>query len=113
MKQQQLVVRRNSVADIWPSDEAACQSSHSYDSVARLTMVLTGPQRTEQPADVGRQGPTFLSLAAAIGLFLAFASVLIGTSYLSGLLLERIRSLPQYNRPQAQYSDVWKWQGHR
>lgn len=113
MKQHQLEMRRNSIADISPSDEGACQSSHSYDPVARLTIVLTWPQRAEQAVDVGKQGPTFFYLSTAIGLILAFASVLLGTCYLSGLMLERVQSLPHYNQPQAQYSDVGKWQGHR
>ena len=75
-------------------------------------MLLTWPQphRATGRRGEGSESITFFSLAAAI---LAFVIVLLGTSYLSGVLLERIQSLPHCNQPQAQYSDVWKWQGHR
>jgi hypothetical protein len=75
-------------------------------------MVLTWPQPHRA---TGRRGPereahTFFCLAAAIGLLLTFAIVLLGTISLSGALLDKIWSLPHYNKPQAQYSDLGKWQ---
>jgi hypothetical protein len=112
---QHLVVKQSSVADVWPPEEASWQRSHSHKPVARLTMVLTWPQPHNESSrrGVGSEIPTFFTLAATIGFLLAFAIVLMGTNYLDGVLLARIQSLPHYNQPQAQYSDLGKWQGHR
>lgn len=115
MNQHHLVVKQSSVADLWATEEADWQRSHSYKPVARLTMVLTWPRlhRATSRCGVESETPTFFTLAAVVGLLLAFAIVLLGTGYLSGVLVQRIRSLPHYNQPQAQYSDVGKWQGDR
>jgi len=113
---QHLVVMQSSVADVRPLDEASWQCHPSHKPVARLTMVLTWPQpqRAKCGRGAGSETSTFFSLAAAIGGFLlAFAIVSLGSSYLSGVLIKRIQSLPPYTQPQAQYSDLWKWQGHR
>ena len=77
-------------------------------------MVLACPQprRATGRHELGRKATTFAFLATAIGLLIAFSIVLLGTSYLSGALVEKIQSLPHYNQPQAQYSDLGKWQGH-
>jgi len=115
MKQHHLVVKQSSVADVRPLDEVSWPSPAGHKPVARLTMVLTWPHpyRATKERAVRREAPTFLSLVAVIGFLLAFAIVVLGTISLSGALLEKIRSLPRYNQPQAPYSDVWNWQGHR
>ena len=116
MNRHHLVVKQGSVADVWQLGEASWQSPQSHKPVARLTMVLTlpQPQRVKRGRGAGSETITFFSLAAAIGGFLlAFAIVFLGSSYLSGVLIKRIQSLPPYNQPQAQYSDVWRWQKHR
>jgi hypothetical protein len=112
---QHLVVKQSSLTDVWLPNQVSWQKPHCDEPVARLTMVLTRPQPHGATARcaTGRQAPTFFSLAAATGLLLAFASVVLGTIYLSGVLLENIQNPPHYNQPQAQYSDVGKWQGHR
>jgi len=114
MTQHRLVVKPNSVADVWPRNEASWRSQ-SHKPVARLTILLTCPQprtvkkhRAEESESV-----TFFSLAAVIGFLIAVAIVFLGVSYLSNVLLDRIQHLPHYSQPQAQYSDLWKWQGHR
>ena len=112
---QHLVVKQSSVADVRLLDEVSWPSLPSHKPVARLTMVLTWPQphREHRERGVRREASTFLCLVGVIGLLLAFATVVLGTISLSGALLEKIRSLPRYNQPQAQYSDLWKWQGRR
>jgi len=113
---QHLVVKQSSVADVRLLDEVSWPSLPSHKPVARLTMVLTWPQpqRVKRGRGARSETITFFSLAAAIGGFLlAFAIVFLGSSYLSGVLIKRIHSLPPYNQPQAQYSDVWRWQKHR
>ena len=114
MKQHHLVVKPRSVAEVWPLDEASWRSQ-SHKPVARLTILLTCPQprtvkgrRAEESESV-----TFFSLAAVIGFFIAVTIVFLGVSYLSNVLLDRIQHLPHYSQPQAQYSDLWKFQGHR
>ncbi len=115
MNRDHLVVKQSSVTNVWQSDAASWQFPQSHTPVARLSMVLAGlhPRRATGRRGVGRKATTFFSLAAGVGALLVFAIVLLGTIYLSGVLLERIQSLQHYNQPQVQYSDVWKWQGHR
>jgi len=111
---QHLVVKQSSVADVRLLDEVSWPIPPSHKPVARLTMVLTWPQPHRATSRRGARSDaiTFFSLAT-IGFLFAFAIVLLGTSYLSGLLLQRIQNLQRYNQPQAQYSDLGKWQGHR
>jgi hypothetical protein len=45
--------------------------------------------------------------------FLGAVTVFMATNYVSGLLMQEMLHMRQYNQPRAQYSDVWKWQGHR
>jgi hypothetical protein len=45
-----------------------------------------------------------------VALLLATASTLMGTIYLSGLLMQSMQHLQRRNEPHAHYSDVWKWQ---
>ena len=112
---QHLVVKQKSVADVWPLDEARWRSLTSHQSVARLTIVLAWPQPYKATSRRGteREAATLFSLVTVIGLLLAFAIAVLGTISLYGALLEQVRSLPHYNHPRAQYSDVGKWQGHR
>jgi len=109
---QHVVVKQSSVADAWSVDDASRQT---HKPVARLTILLTCPQsRRAKGRRVRRsQGDTFFSLAAVTGFLVAVAIVFLGVSYLSSVLLETIQSLPHYNQPQAQYSDLGKCQGHR
>jgi len=113
MKQRQLVLKQSSVADVWPLDSARWQSPQNYTPVIRVTMELAWPQqqKAKRRRTTKSQALTFLSLAA--GFFLAFAIVFLGSSYLSSVLIKRIQSLPPYNQPQAQYSDVWRWRKNR
>ena len=115
MNQHHLVVQQSLVADVWPLDEASRQRPRSHKPVARLTMVLTLPQpyRATSRRAVGGEAPIFFSIAAAMGFLLAVVIVVLGTISLSGALVEKVRTLPHYNQPQAQYSDLGKWLGHR
>ena len=112
---QYLVVKQSSVADIWPLGQDSWQGRPNHKPVARLTMMLTCPQphAATTRRGVRREGLAFFSLVATLGLLLAFAMLVLGTIFLSGALLQKIRSSPHYNQPQAQYSDLGKWQGHR
>ena len=109
MNQQVLVVKQNLVTEARLPDEARWKEPQHHKPVARLTMVLTWRQPHHSVGGGGerRQAIKFYSLVT-IGFLLVFTIVLTGTSYLSGLLVQRIQSLPHYNQPQAQYSNLWK-----
>jgi hypothetical protein len=74
-----------------------------------MLLTLPQPQRVKRGRGAESETITFFSLAAVIGGFLlAFGIVFLGSSYLDGVLIKRIQSLPPYDQPQAQYSDVWR-----
>ena len=112
MNQHRLVVKQSSVTDLWRLGDTGWQSSHSHKPVARLTMVVAWSQarRTMRRSGAGSEAINFFSLAAAIGFFAL--AMFLGGGYLSDVLLIKTQSLQFYNQPQAQYSDVWRWQKH-
>jgi len=90
-----------------------CPSTHQ--PIARLRIAAVWGHRLEprrrRPAE--SKTTTLACVAAIVAALLVAVGVLLGTIYLSGLLIQRLQELRRYGQPQAQYSDVWKWQQHR
>jgi hypothetical protein len=109
-----LVLKQRSIADVCQPAETTWQCTHGTP-VARLTMVLAWPQpRRAKDRPLPESNATKFSVAmAGFAVLLMFAIALLGTMYARAILLEEGLSSQHYNQPQVQYSDVWKWQGHR
>ena len=92
--------------------EIACTSwqfSQSHRPVAQFTMVFQSRRTQRTPRKPSLEGKASIVplLGAGAAVVISFLIVWLGTSYLYGMLLEKIQNL-QYNQAQAQYSDVWK-----
>ena len=89
-----------------------CPISHT--PIATLRLEVAWPHRPKRHEIRNlRRSKTNAVLALTAVVLLAAAGMIVATVYLSGLLMQRIQHLQRYNEPRAQYSDVWRWQGHR
>jgi hypothetical protein len=120
-----MIVRRSVLAVVQslgpnPSElsDATCGCPMTHTPVASLRLAVTWPDTPKQHAGrnqcESRVVTAIFPLAVLVLVFLAAAATAVGTSYLSGVLVQRIQQFHQFNEPRAQYSDVWNWQrAHR
>lgn len=89
-----------------------CPMTHRPVATLRLEVAWPhSPKRHGRGNLCGNKTTAVLVLTAVL---LATAGTFATTTYVCGLLMERVQHLQQhYYEPRAQYSDLWKWQGHR
>jgi hypothetical protein len=91
-----------------------CPQSH--EPVATLTIELASlrrPQPSKHRSQKNRGTSALVTGAVMVIMLLAAAGVFLAMTYLSGQLMKEMQRVQQNYQPHAQYSDVWKWQGHR
>ena len=94
------------------SDAIGCPMTHTPIATLRLAVSWRHMSKRHRRRILrGSKATAVLAFTAVV--LLAAAGTFVATIYLSGLLMQRIQHLQRYNEPRAQYSDVWKWQGHR
>lgn len=107
MNQRRLAVKRSSIADAFHPDEVGWHGVQHHAAVEHPKLVLVVPQRRDVSDRIGaeRRAAVLLFVVAGFGVLLTFAGVLLWTTYSYGAFLENLRQ-QNYNRPQAQYSDI-------
>ena len=113
VKRSIFAVKQSSVADaseltgaIWK-----CPATHTPIATLRVAITWTRRPNRDRGRTLGGSKATAVAwFAAVVALLLATASTLMGTIYLSGLLMQSMQHLQRRNEPHAHYSDVWKWQ---
>lgn len=91
-----------------------CPMTHRPIASLRLAVAWQhSPKRHGDRDQRGRKMTAIFPLAVMVMVLAAAAGTFAATVYFSGLLMQRIQHLQRYNEPRAQYSDIWKWQGHR
>jgi NADH:ubiquinone oxidoreductase subunit 5 (subunit L)/multisubunit Na+/H+ antiporter MnhA subunit len=97
-----------------PDAILGCPMTHT--PIATLRLVVAWPHKPKRHGNRNlRESKTTASFPlAVIVILLAAAGTFVATTYLSGLLMQRVQHLQQhFNEPRAQYCDVWNWQRHR
>jgi hypothetical protein len=90
-----------------------CPMTHTPIATLRLEVAWS-----HSPNPPGSRYPhgskTIAVLALTVVALLAAAGTSVATTYISGVLMQRIQHLQHdFYEPRAQYSDVWKWQSRR
>lgn len=91
-----------------------CPMTHT--PIATLRLAVSWPHTPKRPRSRSLRGSKTnanLLFAVMVVVLLAAAGMFVATTYLSGLLMQRIQHVQRDNEPRAQYSDVWNWQGRR
>lgn len=91
---------------------ARCPRSHQ--PVATLTIELASvrrPQPTKDRSRKSRGTSALVTGAVIVSVLLAAAGVFLGTTYLSGQLMQEMQRVQRSYQPQAQYSDIRDWEG--
>ena len=114
VKQSFLAVMPRSGANTPELPDAILGCPMTYTPIATLRLDVTWPHSPKRHENRNLRGKKTTAVLALTALLLATAGTFAGTSYLSGLLMQRIQHLQEhYYEPHAQYSDVWKWKGRR
>lgn len=116
VKQRVFAVTQSSGATTPESSDDTWGCPMTHAPIATLRLAVAWPDRPKRHGERelrGRQVTAIFPLAVIAVLLLAAAGTFTATTYFSGLLMQRIQRLQRDNEPHAQYSDIWKWQGHR
>lgn len=106
-------MKRRSRAEVCELSSASWQGPATYTPIARLRIAVeweAQPGHNRGRSLGGRTTTPFTPFAVVIAVLLTAAGTFMATIYLSGLLMQSMQHLQQYNELRAQYSDVWKWQ---
>jgi len=112
MSHHSFTIVQSTFAEAEPSDGLwKCPPSHT--PIARLTVALAWKRPDESKARSKKERKIFASaVCTAVILVPLVASAVLATTYLCGLLAQKVQQLQQYNRPQASYSDASKYASH-
>jgi|SRR5579872_982531 len=116
VKQSVFAATQSSLGDTTEVSDASW-SSMTHTPIATLRLAVAWPESPKRQGGRNLHGSkttAIISLAVIAVVLLAASGTFVATTYLSGLLMQRIQHVQQhYNEPHAQYSDVWNWQAHR
>jgi hypothetical protein len=96
--------------------DAGSRCPESHKPLATLTIEwawLRQPPPAKDRSRKNRGTSALVTGAVMVIMLLAAGGVFLAMTYLSGQLMKEMQRVQQNYQPQAQYSDVWKWQGHR
>lgn len=115
VKQSVFAMTLSSGANTPESSHAAwgCPMTHTPIATLKLGVAWRDSPKRRRGRNLHGSKATAIFPLAVIAVVLLSAGTFVGTSYLRGLLMQRIQLLQRCNEPRAQYSDVWNWQGHR
>ena len=112
MKQSVFAVTQRSGANTPELSDAMSGCPITHTPIATLRLAVEWPHRPKSHGRTVCANKTSAVFVLA-AILLVTAGVFVATTYLCGLLMERVQNLQHYKQPQAQYSDVWNWQGRR
>ena len=92
------------------------QCPRTHNPVATLTIEVAWLRQAQPQRDLSlknHERSALLTSVVVVFVLQAAVTVFMATNYVSGRLMQEMLRMRQDNQPRAQYSDVWKWQGHR
>ena len=90
-----------------------CPRPHKPVATLTIELRLLQAQPRTDPSLKNHGRSALLTSVIVVFVFLCAVTVFMATNYVSARLMQEMLRMRQYNQPQAQYSDGWKWQGHR
>lgn len=114
VKQRLHAVMHSSAANTLELSDANLGCPKTHTPIATLRLEVTWPHSPKRHENRNLRGKKTNGVRVLTAVLLVTAGTFATTTYVCGLLLERVQHLQQhYYEPRAQYSDVWKWQGHK